>query len=462
MQEAANGHGKKMAVGPFGQMPGLNNLAEALSLPGAPLPDPRDRHGYYTGLLDDGTPSDYWPVLEYSPEALNPRNCPALDLAEWPFLPSANPSSVEPALGKQPQSSSSAHEAVQTPPGACNGLSGAECKTQMSVQSTEGPVAGTENVSNQSTAESPDIPHSEARSSQHATALNLSGVIQKLPVNHDAAEGIAAQEQFANAALDAVSEHAASPPAASSVGATVLDSSTPKADPVLKEPAVCQDQAYQDAASSEGWQPIPSFIQDRSYGLQPAASASASAAMPGLKEDSLPAASEASYRDAPKIASKKKWKKVRASNEQHVMGNHQSPPLFGAVCCPAHDCVSFVCSLALVHRRGLNVAVKVRPSLLIEQTHRSTFAKRLVHAGCQKSPGLHKWDPFCFSGLPGRLKSDPTRKHVKNAWLFSLSLNAVHPGSAARDSMRDRSVVADQLLCSFAFVNQRTDRMMHS
>ena len=66
-------------------------MAKLLSLPSPATPDPRDRHGYYSGLLDDGTDSGYWPVLEFDPDALNPQKCPALDPTEWPLLSASAP-----------------------------------------------------------------------------------------------------------------------------------------------------------------------------------------------------------------------------------------------------------------------------------------------------------------------------------------------------------------------------------
>ena len=87
LQGAANIYGHSARAGRHLQEAGLDTLAEALSLPTPPAADPRDRHGYYSGLLDDGTDPDYWPVLEYDPEALDPRNCGPRDLLIWPGLP---------------------------------------------------------------------------------------------------------------------------------------------------------------------------------------------------------------------------------------------------------------------------------------------------------------------------------------------------------------------------------------
>ncbi|KAK9837209.1 hypothetical protein WJX84_000079, partial [Apatococcus fuscideae] len=90
---------------------GLDMLAEALLLPAPRSSDPRDRHGYYTGLLDDGTDPDWWPILEYDPEALNPRNCVPVDDAAWPSLP----------LGQPLPSRSKSSGAQDEPSGATNG-----------------------------------------------------------------------------------------------------------------------------------------------------------------------------------------------------------------------------------------------------------------------------------------------------------------------------------------------------
>ena len=68
---------------------GLSTLAEALSLPSPSPQQPRDRDGYFTGLLDDGTDPDWWPVLEFDPSALDCRNCSDLDSSAWPALPSS-------------------------------------------------------------------------------------------------------------------------------------------------------------------------------------------------------------------------------------------------------------------------------------------------------------------------------------------------------------------------------------
>ena len=91
VQEAANFHADPHTASETLHAAGLESLAEALSLPAPASPDPRDRHGYYSGLLDDGTDPDYWPALEFDPGALNPSNCPALDPAEWPLLSAARP-----------------------------------------------------------------------------------------------------------------------------------------------------------------------------------------------------------------------------------------------------------------------------------------------------------------------------------------------------------------------------------
>ena len=75
---------------------GLEMLAEALLATPPTLPEPRGRHGYYSGLLDDGTDPDYWPCLIYDPEALDPRNCLPLDQAAWPCLAPPAASQEEP------------------------------------------------------------------------------------------------------------------------------------------------------------------------------------------------------------------------------------------------------------------------------------------------------------------------------------------------------------------------------
>ncbi|KAK9819505.1 hypothetical protein WJX74_000911 [Apatococcus lobatus] len=68
---------------------GLEPLAEALALPPPCPQQPRDRDGYFTGLLDDGTDPDWWPVLEFNPSALDRHKCPALDDHAWPALSSS-------------------------------------------------------------------------------------------------------------------------------------------------------------------------------------------------------------------------------------------------------------------------------------------------------------------------------------------------------------------------------------
>ncbi|KAK9819527.1 hypothetical protein WJX74_005326 [Apatococcus lobatus] len=89
-QGAANIHGDPARAGHFLHEAGLEPLAMALSLP-APAAIPRDRHGYYTGVLEDGTDPDWWPALEYDPEALDRRRCSNLDQHIWPPLPPAQP-----------------------------------------------------------------------------------------------------------------------------------------------------------------------------------------------------------------------------------------------------------------------------------------------------------------------------------------------------------------------------------
>ena len=84
-------------------------LAEALLLPAPRSSDPRDRHGYYTGLLDDGTDPDWWPILEYDPEALNSRNCVPVDDAAWPSLPLGQPLPSRSQPDASPSGSSATH-----------------------------------------------------------------------------------------------------------------------------------------------------------------------------------------------------------------------------------------------------------------------------------------------------------------------------------------------------------------
>ena len=115
MQEAANIHGNPVAACAFLHEASLAVLAEALSLPVQPMPEPRDRHGYSTGLLDDGTPPDYWPVLEYDPEDLDARNCPSLDLAEWPLMASKEALQHHPVCIGLSEDSLSAHETDTSP-----------------------------------------------------------------------------------------------------------------------------------------------------------------------------------------------------------------------------------------------------------------------------------------------------------------------------------------------------------
>ena len=67
----------------------LGFLAEALSLLQPSSNPPRDKHGYFTGLLDDGTDPAYCPAPEYDPAVLNRSSC------EGPDSPSAWPTPAE-------------------------------------------------------------------------------------------------------------------------------------------------------------------------------------------------------------------------------------------------------------------------------------------------------------------------------------------------------------------------------
>lgn len=329
MQDTANTRCKEMAGGTFWQMPGLSKMAEALSLSGAPLPDPRDRHGYYTGLLDDGTPPDYWPVLEYSPEALDPRNCPALDLAAWPFLPSANAFQVNPALKQEPGSSSSlaslpSRREAEGLSSTCSGPQRTEDSLGVSTPSiSKHAKSVTKPFSAQPAAEAPkaQLPCPEDCSSQLAPAQGSSGVNQSSPSKTIAPECMAAQalwEQLPIAAQnDAASVHAASPLGESPNGVTIpLDGSGPKADHALQETAACKDSPRQNASADV--QPSPESTPCESTGLQTDAEA---AGVPDLSAKDVPAASEARPIGVPKAASKKKWKKVRAQTSMLLHPN---------------------------------------------------------------------------------------------------------------------------------------------
>ncbi len=88
-------------------------LAAALQLPPVPVTPPRDPHGYFSGLLDDVTDLNYWPVLEFDPAALDPMNCSTkLDNADWPCLRSESAAASTSEFGAsraQPASSPSSH-----------------------------------------------------------------------------------------------------------------------------------------------------------------------------------------------------------------------------------------------------------------------------------------------------------------------------------------------------------------
>ena len=94
VQKAASTHANPHTASEALHAAGLECLAEALLLPAPAMPDPRDRHGYYSGLLYDGTDPDYRPALEFDPSALNPSNSPALDPVEWPPMSELRPTAL--------------------------------------------------------------------------------------------------------------------------------------------------------------------------------------------------------------------------------------------------------------------------------------------------------------------------------------------------------------------------------
>ena len=320
MQEAGNIHGNPVAASAFLHEANLAVLAEALSLPVPPLPEPRDRHGYFTGLLEDGTPPNYWPVLEYNPEDLDAGNCLFLDLAEWPLL--ASP------------------EALQHHP-VCNSLSDSlsanEADTSPMATDIQHMVTDPAAMNKTLLASSDHLPAQTAaepseagiRSSADITiepelTEGLSGLHGQPSKPNDTAYGTAGTPSSGQqqGLMPDMKPHC-SADSSSAEGLTGLTASN---SPGLHHHRALNTGAADHAGEGEiealccAMHLSHDFVKYEHS--QPRQDVCTAVTSPNLKGNGLPAASEAKNAAGPKHTSKKKWKKVRDSHGHCAVASH--------------------------------------------------------------------------------------------------------------------------------------------